>query len=369
MLTSGEIVPYLVQRGLVSPHVVAEGNLEVQDASRRNRNYKVISDRSPSFIVKQGIGEGGRATVAHEGRVYELLPTLGGERGVARYLPQCFGHDDDRQVLVLELLRNAVSLREHHARRGRFSTSLAAAMGDALGAFHGSTRLETLRGDDRSRFPERRPWVLSIHRPDLQLYRDLSSGNVALIKIVQQFPQFCELLDELQREWRAETLIHFDIKGDNYLVVKPAGARGKNRLKMVDWETTAAGDPCWDAGSVFSDYLSSWLFSMPITGDAPPDRFMELARYPLQRMQPAMRAFWHSYVRRMRLDRTTSAHWLKRAVRYGAARLVQTAFEQMQASMRPAGNTICLLQLSVNVMRRPEDASAALLGIPFEDKN
>jgi hypothetical protein len=120
---------------------------------------------------------------------------------------------------------------------------------------------------------------------------------------------------------------------------------------------------------VFADYLACWLLSMPITGEAPPDRFMERARYPLQRMQPAIRAFWQSYAGQMGLDTTTASEWLTRALRYGAARLVQTAFEQMETSMRPAGNTVCLLQLSVNVMRRPNDASAGLLGIPCVEKN
>ncbi len=126
------------------------------------------------------------------------------------------------------------------------------------------------------------------------------------------------------------------------------------------------GDPCWDVGAVFGGYLSFWLLSIPITGETPPDRFLELAQYPLEKMQPAIRSFWRAYVRRMDLDAAASNQWLLRASKYGAARLVQTAFEQMQHSMQLIGNVMCFLQLGLNIMQRPQEAAVQLLGIPFQ---
>lgn len=107
------------------------------------------------------------------------------------------------------------------------------------------------------------------------------------------------------------------------------------------------------------------MLSIPITGEAPPDRFVELARYPLERMQPAMRSFWQSYVQGMGFDPATSGEWLLRAIKYGAARLVQTAYEQMQMSQHLTGNVVCLLQLSLNILQRPQEAMAHLLGLPL----
>jgi hypothetical protein len=125
------------------------------------------------------------------------------------------------------------------------------------------------------------------------------------------------------------------------------------------------GDPCWDIGSVFSNYLSFWLLSIPITGEAPPDQFVELAQYPLESMQPAIHSFWRSYIRGMELDAATSDEWLLRAVRYGATRLVQTAYEQMQMSIHLTGNVVCLLQLSLNILLRPQESIVHLLGLPL----
>jgi hypothetical protein len=126
------------------------------------------------------------------------------------------------------------------------------------------------------------------------------------------------------------------------------------------------GDACWDVGSVFNDYLSFWLLSIPITGEDPPERFLDLARYPLAKMQPAMRAFWDTYVQSMGFDQATARERLIKSVRYAAARLVQTAFEESQNSTEPTGNVICFLQVALNILQRPEQAAMHLIGIPWQ---
>jgi hypothetical protein len=106
---------------------------------------------------------------------------------------------------------------------------------------------------------------------------------------------------------------------------------------------------------------------MPITGEAAPERFVELARYPLEAIQPAIRAFWHAYVRRMGFDVTTLHHRLTRAVRYCAARLIQTCYESSQTTAHLMGTTQCMLQLSLNILQRPLEATIHLLGIPLAE--
>ena len=135
-------------------------------------------------------------------------------------------------------------------------------------------------------------------------------------------------------------------------------------LKIVDWELAGRGDPCWDLGSVFSEYLGFWLLSIPDPGAILSDQSPELARYPLNKLQPAMCSFWESYVRCMNFDATSSHEWLLRSVKYAAARLVQTAFERMQMVMQVTGTIVCFLQLSFNILQRPEEAIVHLLGIP-----
>ena len=168
-------------------------------------------------------------------------------------------------------------------------------------------------------FPDRPPWVLSIHRPGIWLLRDTSRANIELVRIIQNAAGFPELLDETRALWRSDSMIHNDVKFDNCLVGSLSRGGRTTRVKIVDWEFAGRGDACWDAGAVLSAYLAFWLSSIPVTGDAPPDRFLELARYPLSKIQPAIRAFWREYIRGMGLDPVAADEWLlRRPIRRGA---------------------------------------------------
>jgi hypothetical protein len=357
-----EVAPYLLHRGMISAASIVDGDLRVVDASRRNRNFKIIKERGPCYLLKRGVGQDGIATVAHESTVYQFLGAMPGHVNFQRYLPRYYGYDENERILILELLGDAQDFREYHRQGSYFSITSAAALGLALSKLHRLT--STARNRNQfSGFFGRMPWALTVHRPGLSIFRDISSANLELIRILQNAAEFPQMLDELRAGWRVDSFIHHDIKWDNCLVFAPSNSKRKTGLKIIDWEFADLGDSCWDAGAVFSNYLSFWLFSIPVAGEEPPDRFLELAQYPLEHMQPAIRAYWQAYVRGMSLDAAQSGEWLVRAVKYAAARLVQTGFEQMQHSTRLTGNLICLLQLSSNIMQRPQEAIAHLLGI------
>src|SRR5438552_17861227 len=73
MLTQAQIAHYLVRDGLVSAESIVDSDFEVVEASRRNRNCKVVSDRGPSYLLKQLKETSAGDTVANESRVYSLL--------------------------------------------------------------------------------------------------------------------------------------------------------------------------------------------------------------------------------------------------------------------------------------------------------
>lgn len=367
ILTEQEAVHYLLKNNLIDPQIIVEEDISIVDSSRRNRVFKVICPQGPSYLLKQGINPDGITTVAHEANFYRFLQDEIESNKLHHYLPRFYQYDPQDNILVSELLLDAFNLREYHAHRGRFSITHARTMGKALGTLHSLPPF--VQGRDGRSFGLSRtlPWALFLHRPDLGFLHKISSANIQLIKILQQFPEFDELFNKLCLDWRADAIIHSDIKLDNCIVFTQSPSGRKTRLKIIDWEMASVGDPCWDVGSVFSDYLSYWLLSIPMIGEKPSEHFVDLARYPLERMQPVIKAFWYSYVMQMKLDTSASCQWLLRAVKYGAARLVQTAFESMQTSMQLAGNIICFLQISLNIFKRPQEASSQLLGIPLRE--
>jgi hypothetical protein len=172
-------------------------------------------------------------------------------------------------------------------------------------------------------------------------------------------------LDALNRVWSTTTLIHQDVRWKNFILTTPVRTVRQPRLKLIDWELACLGDPRWDIGSALGNYLSLWLASIPITGTAEPARATELARCPLRAIQPAIRSCWDTYVKRRGLDADTADRLLPSTVGFAAARLVQTAFEAAQGSARLTTISVLHLQVALNMLQRPQEAAAHLLGLPI----
>jgi aminoglycoside phosphotransferase (APT) family kinase protein len=350
MLSQADAVSYLLDRGLLTPNALLDDGLVVRDASSRNRNYRVETQTGPSYLLKQAVGRESLMTIANEAAAYERLGSAQAE-GIADFLPGYFGYDAERGLLVLELVTDAADLRTYHASSGQFSAGPAAAVGRALGLLHRVTRIESQPA------PNEAASVLWLHRPDSSIFRDISAASLALIRIVQQAPEFPEALDRVRSGWRRASLVHGDVKWDNFLVAPDESVR------LIDWEGAMPGDPGWDIGSALSHYLSFWIFSIPVTGELPPERFPELAAYPLDAMKPALRACWIAYAHAFGIDPSDEQASLLRAIEYAGARLVQTAFEASQMQQQLTSPVVLHLQVAHNILLRPLEAADRLLGL------
>jgi len=363
VLNQSDVVPYLLKRKLISTKLIVESDLLVKDISGRNHNYAIISEHGQSYLLKQGVDQERKVTIAHEAAMYKLFqeePTLKSK------LPRSYGYDPEEHILILELLRDGQSLREYHAIRSCLSLPLARTLGEALATLHRVTKTAGKRYEDAYRLYDQPPWILSIHRTALHVFQQASRANMQLIQRIQSTPEIGRHFDALRRNWTAEALIHFDMKWDNCIAFARPGSQRKTRLYIVDWELADWGDPCWDIASVFSDYLNFWVFSMPITSEMPAEQAFELARCPLESIQQGIQAFWQRYVKRMELSRETADVWLMRTLGYTAAKLVQTAFERTQLSQQLTSGVESLLHLSSHIVQQPLEMVVDLLGFPLQ---
>jgi Ser/Thr protein kinase RdoA (MazF antagonist) len=356
VLEQEDVARYLLDAGLMGPEAVLDGDLVIRDVSSRNRNFRVETRNGPCYLLKQGVTAETVAGVGHEAAIYQQLMQV--DSGLTQYVPRFYAYDPAPGVLVLELVRGAEDLRTAQLRTGTFSAGPGAQLGSALGALHRATR--ELVGPASPTTP---PWILWVHRPNAQLFRDVSAASLELIRIVQGAAGFPEALERLRDRWEPASVVHGDVKWDNCLLTEPGD--GGEALKLIDWEAAMPGDPRWDLGSALSHYLSFWLFSIPVTGTDPPERFPELAAYPLDSMKSALAACWLAYLSAYGLEARPSSDWLLGVIEFAAARLVQTAFEAAQMMQQLTSSIVLHLQLALNVLERPQEAATRLLGLPL----
>jgi len=352
MLNPPDIVRYLLARDLIAPRDIVDGPVVVSDISSRNRNYRVQVGTGRGYMLKQAIDPDGRATLAREAAVYERLRLVSAD--LALFLPHCYAYDAAEGLLVLEFVQGAETFRSHHAATRHFSTELAAGLGRALGLLHRSTSVDAVSGSEEG------SWILNLQRPDSYIFREASSGALDVIRIIQQAPGLRESIDRLRASWIPTAFVHADVKWDNCLAVSPESADGS--VKLIDWELAMIGDPGWDIGSALGQYLSFWI-SVPFTGEMIPERFPELASFPLDWMKPALNACWSSYADAVGLPPSLADEQLARATEFAAARLVQTGFEAAQMSQQITSPIVLHLQVAQNLLERPLEAARRLLGI------
>jgi hypothetical protein len=80
-------------------------------------------------------------------------------------------------------------------------------------------------------------------------------------------------------------------------------------------------------------------------------------------MQPAIRAFWLAYLQTRPMSDAERQDTLVRSAGYGAARMLQTAFEYMYYTPQITPNALALLQVSLNILTDPRGAARELLNL------
>jgi aminoglycoside phosphotransferase (APT) family kinase protein len=359
MMNPVDLASYLIGRSLIGPSDIVEDKLKIVDVSSRNRNFIVHRNVGASYILKQAVDRATVESIANEARVYRALEnSCGFRRG---FCPEMLDFDDVEGVLVLELFPHALNLHEHYLRFGRFSRRIARDLGKALGTLHSLPAVNGfLEGDPKANMAlsPAWPWVFSLHRPDLPIMFEISQANMDMIRTIQNDAAFSEGIDTLIGSWTVDAMIHSDLRWENCLIT----AEGRRDLKIVDWELAGPGDSCWDVGSIFGAYLGLWVQYLPIAANGSQESFVEGARYPLAAMRPAIDAFWLAYADTRGLDAAAARPCLLRSISFGAVRLVQGAFERMQNAGQLSGSALCAMQLSRNMLARPE-AAAGLLGL------
>lgn len=331
-------------------------SVQLREMSLRHQTV-IIRQREDGVCVKSAHRPNLTSSLNRERYLYELLHDQ--HARVAGLVPELADKPDDRKAVTTRLLLLALSLREHLSGSQPLASDLCQRLGAGIAQLH-TTDVEATLLDPGLVGPG---WIAALCLPDRTMLAEMSAASQSLVQVLQATAGLIPALNGLAERQSTGTLIHNDLKWDNILVHPAEGETAPTQVKLIDWELAGPGDPCWDVGTVLSEFLAFWALSIPIVADEPPDTYMHLARYPLENMQPAISAFWQAYVATMEFDQTTAHERLIRSTRYAGARLIQTAYERTQTMNRLTPQIYLLLQLSLNVLEQPEDAAAHLLGI------
>jgi Phosphotransferase enzyme family len=356
-LTAANLAHFLMGRGLLSADAIVASDVLVLDSSRRNRNFKAIQSRGPSLFVKQmrEMQADAMLTLRREAACYQFARN---DPALSRLMPRLIRYDANWHVLIIELLPNAESLSDYHARHKAFPPEIGRMLGEGLGIYHAHADVLLKSKELKALFARQVPVILRLERGGHAALGHFGRIGPALSALIQQHQEFQTLLDALGAEWRFDSLIHGDMRWDNVLVFP---AQGGLDFRVVDWEMADFGDAAWDVGAVLQSFLAVWIQSMPIASGLPPEAYISMATQPLETMRPVLGTFWEAYARTRGFGEDQRKHELERCMRFGAARLVWAAVEQRLYAPQLDPAAAALLQVSLNVLKDPARAVKDLL--------
>lgn len=373
MIGLDDAAGYLLQMGVITPAAVIDGDLVVKSLTRRNRNLGVSRTDGPGYLIKQPEDGVAARTLQREAGFYRLCQSEPAAAHILAQMPRYAFFDSSRNILGLELVDPVQSLSAYHQKfaANDFPTDAAARIGHCLGAlhhaFHGridDPALAWLAGEV--------PWIMQVHEPTLDHLATITATNHKFLQIIQSQAGLSIRLSRLRPQWRCETVIHGDVKSDNILVTTAAATASNEgtalpleTLRLIDWELVQAGDPAWDIAGLLQDFAVFWVMSMP-----PAETLADMvaqARYPLEAIKPAIKAFWKAYREAAVLTGPESNALIVRAVQFSAARLLQSAFEYgggFGYALPPA--TVLLVQVAQNLLDDPAAGQVQLYGLFHE---
>jgi hypothetical protein len=351
-LTPANLAYFLMDGSLLSAEEIVAGRVSILDASRRNRNFKVIRQGAPGLFVKQmrDMQTDAILTLRREAACYELareIPEL------AAIMPRLIRYDERRHTIVLELLPDAESLLTYHMRNKGFPIEFGHMLGERIGVYHAKAGGLAENEKLKPLLMRQRPVILTLSRGGHTVLSHFGRIGPAVSALLQQHKDFEGLLDALGAEWRFDSLIHGDMKWDNVLVF-PSG-KGLD-FRIADWEMADFGDAAWDVGAVLQSFFSAWIMSMPISSALPSEAYIGMAAQPLDAMRPVLNTFWDAYANTRGFDEKLAQQELTRCMRFGAARLTWSAIEQRLYASQLDPAATALLQVSLNILKDPSRA-------------
>lgn len=351
------IMQLLLHRELISHSELLYAEIEVTPLSGRNENLMVSVNKQGRFIVRH-----------HSPDPDVLLPSA--EAALLRFIrnsvlsthgvPNCLYSSDAEKCIVVEYIRDSENMRLYWAGHQRLPKYHCKKLGQLLAKIH----YAEIPGHYLSNWHPRRPAILKLREPHAVQYLDSSPGILQTIHILQQSKGLQQAFTRLHQDWKPTHLCHNDIRSENILLTRSAVNAAVTGLVLIDWELAGVGDPAWDIASVFSEYATYWIDTIPTASQFPSSQFSHWASFNIEHIQQMTIGFWNQYQQdaQISLNKESLDNLLYRALNFVPVRLVQSAVERCQQKNAVDLSTGTILQLAENLVYQPTIAEEIFFG-------
>lgn len=362
LLTESNIAFYLLDKGLIANKAIIEGKFTAHVADSRNNNFVInrdFTDQSQYFVKQvKALDKEKTDTLKIEATCYWLANNDTDYQTLKDFLPKYYEFDYLNHVLIIENLSDCISLHEYFLQKQGISLAIAHQQAEVLASYHGVLSDRIQQSQSIKFFAKGKPWVFSIASQDyIQWMATTPKAEQQTMQLILGNKEFLGLIKSLENTWQTKSLVHNDIKFTNFLINKSIFEDKKAKIRLIDWELADIGDPCWDVAAMFCSYLMLWIQNSDTQFHYLPMNFSP------ETLKPAFQEFWGTYTQKMNLSKPQSQEILLKSMKFCGLKLIHTCFETTPSTQTLQPQSAKLLQLSLNILKAPEQSINSLLGL------
>jgi len=359
--SNGTLPWQLIRFGLLAPDDLLSGHLQINSLSGRHRSFRIRLGPSRGLFCKQARSQAPEfvEALAREARFLRRVALDDAWTKLRRLVPRRIHFEPRRHLLVTDLLPGLdyhvccqqASLTNDSSRH----MTLAASVGHALAEFHDGARVAAnSRCPDE--FSQALPPAISLDTADSTFFQHLSPANVQLVAELRRDGDLFDSLQANRPQWRAETIIHGDLKWSNLLCDEESAPP---EIRFVDWELVSWGDPAWDLAGALHSFVIHNAYEVCGSNST---KASHSSHPNSQASSPqVMSQLWRAY--EQTTCQTDIDELRGRVVRFTAARLIQSVMEREYQSPRIDSLSRTLIERSRQLLLDPRQSAPILLGI------
>lgn len=369
LLNSLNVFDYLVARSLCNQSEQQSSKVEPVAAKNFNLLLSLAGDRK--LLVKQERhNQEGKAAgeFLSEWRIQEFLQRFPNLDNYGSFLPEVLHFDIENSIIVFRYLDDYRDLMDFYTKEKIFSTEIATAIGNILGTIHRDTfnrqeyqeffskNSENLMADQVSHLVRR------LERVEPEIFGLVPSDGLKFFALYQRYDSLGQAIAELGNAVTPSCLTHNDLKLNNILLYKDWQDSSNNIVRLIDWESSAWGDPAFDLGTLIGSYVQIWLGSLVISNSLSIDESLRLAITPLELLQPSIATLTQAYLNTFPEILKHRPDFLQRVVQFTGFALIQQIQAMIQYQKSFGNMGIAMLQVAKTLLSRPVQSMPTIFG-------
>lgn len=377
LLNNRNIFSYLTQLNLCQEQEQELSQVENMSCKNFNLLVRLPSDRL--LLVKQEPHDRQGETKGdlwHEWKVHQLLQTYPNLQPLLKLVSEIIHFDEDHAIVVTRYLHEYCDLDDFYTQHRTFSPIIATALGHTLATVHQATfdqpKYRLFLEEDE---PEDESETIALMQLETELtpeiFGQVSEEGLKFYALYQRYESLDQAIVQLQQCQELRCLIHHDLKFNNILLHQDwerceadANASSFSRIRLIDWEKWAWGDPASDLGMLIAEYLKIWLKSLGLRSGVEINLALQWAAIPLEELQPSIAALVQAYLAAFPEVLFQFPQFLPRTMQFTGLALIESLRAKLYYR-EPFGNTeIGMLQVAKTLLCAPEQSILTVFGMP-----